>query len=204
MSNFEEACALSCEEWVNSLPDDVHFDFSPKFEKEMSILIDKMRNDKYHRFTKKTMTTLIIAAIILSFATTVFAVPSTRDYITKKFKDHFLYTVTDIDEVEAVNNLVIDDIPYGFIKTDEDHSEINIYEKYSNEDLWFTVFKSPIDSFINYDNSEQEVLTIDNIEYVVYHNDLTTGIIWNNSFYTYRIIGNIEKEKLIEIASKTE
>lgn len=67
MDVFKEAVILSCENWVNSieLPIEKHV-FSKKFEKNMSILFDKMRGDKYHKFTRKTTRFLIAAAIILS------------------------------------------------------------------------------------------------------------------------------------------
>ena len=203
MNNLEMACFLSCEEWVESLPDDVHYDFSPRFEKEMQILFDKMRNDKYHRFTKNTMTTFIVAAIILSFATTAFAIPSTREYIVKQFKDHFSYMVTDIEEIEEIENINIKYLPEGFIKNDEDISDIGIYQEYCNGDERFTVFKNPLNTSINYNNVDNESIIIDGVEYIIIVMKDSTVIIWNDGFYTFRISGNIDKDTLLQIANNT-
>ncbi len=204
MNKFEEACILSCESWVNTFPDDIEYDFSPAFEKEMNILIDKMRNDKYHKFTRKTMTSLIIAAVVLSFATTAFAIPSSREYIIKQFENYFSYNVTDIDEIEKVENIFVGYLPNNFIRTDEDISETGIYYEYCNKDLWFTISKNPINTTVNYDNSKQEISKINNVEYIITYMDNTTGIIWNNGLYTYRIIGNIKKDTLLKIAENIE
>ena len=81
MTNFEKACLMSCEKWVSSFSVKDDFVFSKSFDKRMDILTDKMRNNKYHRMSRKTMRVLIVAAIILSFATTAFAIPSTRKYL---------------------------------------------------------------------------------------------------------------------------
>lgn len=203
MNNFEEACFISCEKWVNSFSDKDDFAFSKSFDKRMDILIDKMRNNRYHKMSRKTVRALIVAAIILSFATTAFAIPSTRKYIIEQFQDHFSYLVTDVDEIDITEDISIGYVPDGFIKTDEDHSDVGIYCEYTNNSEWFSVLKHPIDIAINYDNNSQEIQKINNIDYVIASMNDTQVIVWNNGQYTYRIIGNIDKLTLITIAEKT-
>lgn len=204
MNNFEEACLISCEKWVSSFSDKDDFVFSKSFDKRMDILTDKMRNNKYHRMSRKTMRVLIVAAIILSFATTAFAIPSTRKYLITQFKDHFLYTVTDIAEINKTDNIVVEYIPDGFIKTDEDVSDIGIYNEYCKDELRFIIYKNPIDVSVNYDNTSYEVMEINNIEFIIAELNNTMVIIWNNGLYTYRISGNIDKELLLRIAASTK
>ncbi len=204
MTNFEKACLMSCEKWVSSFSVKDDFVFSKSFDKRMDILTDKMRNNKYHRMSRKTMRVLIVAAIILSFATTAFAIPSTRKYLITQFKDHFLYTVTDIAEINKTDNIVVEYIPDGFIKTDEDVSDIGIYNEYCKDELRFIIYKNPIDVSVNYDNTSYEVMEINNIEFIIAELNNTMVIIWNNGLYTYRISGNIDKELLLRIAESTK
>ncbi len=203
MNNFEDACLMSCEKWVSSFSDEDDFVFGKSFEKKMELLTDKMRNDKYHKMSRKTMRALIVAAIILSFATTAFAIPNTRKYIIEQFQDHFSYLVTDVDEIDITEDISIGYVPDGFIKTDEDHSDVGIYCEYTNNSEWFSVLKHPIDISINYDNNSQEIQKINNIDYVIASMNDTQVIVWNNGQYTYRIMGNIDKSTLITIAEKT-
>lgn len=204
MNNFEEACFISCEKWVNSFSDKDDFAFSKSFDKRMDLLTDKMRNNRYHKMSRKTVRALIVAAIILSFATTALAIPNTRKYIIEQFQDHFSYSVTDIDEIDITEDISIGYAPDGFIKTDEDHSDVGIYCEYTNNSEWFSVLKHPIDIAINYDNNNQEIQTINNIDYVIASMNDTQVIVWNNGQYTYRIMGNIDKSTLITIAEKTK
>lgn len=203
MNNFEDACLMSCENWVSSFSDEDDFVFGKSFEKKMELLTDKMRNDKYHKMSRKTMLVLIVAAIILSFATTALATPNTRKYIIEQFQDHFSYLVTDVDEIDITEDISIGYVPDGFIKTDEDHSDVGIYCEYTNNSEWFSVLKHPIDISINYDNNSQEIQKINNIDYVIASMNDTQVIVWNNGQYTYRIMGNIDKSTLITIAEKT-
>lgn len=200
MNNFEEACFISCEKWVSSFSDEDDFAFSKSFDKRMDLLTDKMRNNKYHRMSRKTVRALIVAAIILSFATTALAIPNTRKYIIEQFQDHFSYSVTDVDEIDITEDISIGYVPDGFIKTDEEVSDIGIYNEYCKDELRFIIYKNPIDVSVNYDNNSYEVIEINNVEYIISELNNTIVIIWNNGLYTYRVSGNIDKELLLRIA----
>ncbi|MCM1286354.1 MAG: DUF4367 domain-containing protein [Acetobacter sp.] len=204
MNNFNDACTLSCDDWLNDFSDSYDYEFTKSFEKEMNRLIDKMRKDKYHKLTRKSVQTLIIAAIILSFATTAFAIPSSRKYIIKQFKDHFSYSVVEIDDVESVESIIVGYIPEGFKKTYEDESQLGIIYEYKNNKNWFSVSKDKLDTEVNFDSLEKEYIIINDTEYLLFTTDGTNGVIWNNGLYTYSISGNINKNELIKIAVEVE
>lgn len=204
MNNFNDACTLSCDDWLNKFSDSSDCEFSKSFDKQMNRLIDKMRKDKYHKLTRKSVQTLIIAAIILSFATTAFAIPSSRKYIIKQFKDHFSYSVVEIDDVESVESIIVGYIPDGFKKTYEDESKLGIIYEYKNNENWFSISKDKLDTEINFDNQTIEEIIINGIKYCVYCTESINGIVWNNGLYTYSISGNINKNELIKIAVKVE
>lgn len=204
MNNFNDACTLSCDDWLNNFSESYDYDFSKSFDKEMQKLIDKMRKDKYHKFTRKSMQALIIAAIILSFATTVFAIPSSRKYIIQQFKDHFSYTVSDIDSnINDVDEITIGYISNGF-KLSNMSSTFGIVQEYKHNNEWFTINKDTINTEINFDSLEREIKVINGTEYLLFTTDRTNGVIWNNGLYTYTITGNINEEELIKITLKVE
>lgn len=200
MNNFNDACTLSCDDWLNNFSESYECDFSKTFEKEMQRLVDKMRNDKYHKFTRKTMSALIIAAVVLSFATTAFAIPSSRKYIIEKFTDHFSYAVIEPDNIDIVEDIIVGYIPEGYEKRNEYIFEKEISQEYQRDDEWFIISKNTIDTEINFDALDTESKTIDGTKYLFFVTDSTNGVIWNDSLYVYSVSGKINKEELIKIA----
>lgn len=200
MNNFNDACTLSCDDWLNNFSESYECDFSKTFEKEMQRLVDKMRNDKYHKFTRKTMSALIIAAVVLSFATTAFAIPSSRKYIIEKFTDHFSYAVIEPDNIDTVEDIIVGYIPEGYEKRNEYIFEKEILQEYQRDDEWFIISKNTIDTEINFDALDTESKTIDGTKYLFFMTDSTNGVIWNDSLYVYSVSGKINKEELIKIA----
>lgn len=200
MNNFNDACTLSCDDWLNNFSESYECDFSKTFEKEMQRLVDKMRNDKYHKFTRKTMSALIIAAVVLSFATTAFAIPSSRKYIIEKFTDHFSYAVIEPDNIDTVEDIIVGYIPEGYEKRNEYIFEKEISQEYQRDDEWFIISKNTIDTEINFDALDTESKTIDGTKYLFFVTDSTNGVIWNDSLYVYSVSGKINKEELIKIA----
>ncbi len=204
MDKFNDAYELSCDDWVNNFSASYDYEFSKSFDKKMNKLIDKMRSDKYHKLTKKSMQALIIAAIILSLATTVFAIPSSREYALKQFRDHFSYSVAETDDVVYIDSITVGYIPDGFKKSSSNESEVLILYEYENNEKWFTIIKNTINAEINFNSENRIIKNINGIEYILSSNDSTNGVIWNNGLYTYSISGNIDKEELFNIALEVE
>lgn len=205
MNHFEAACLQSCEEWTAKFKDDAEYAFSEKFEKKMRRLLDKMRNDKYHRFTRNTIKALLVAAIILSLAVTALAIPASREYIITKSRDHFSYKVNDVSGIKKVENIEINYVPEHFVKIGELISDAGGSCEYRNEEYWFVVDKTVIDTAVNFDISEQSVKTVNGIDYTLFSTDNNCGgIIWNNGIYIYSVEGNIGEAELLKIALETK
>ena len=65
MNNFEKACELSLNDWLATIPDIVpEAEYTDKHEKWLKKLFNKMRDNRYHRFTTKTVKVLLIAATL--------------------------------------------------------------------------------------------------------------------------------------------
>ena len=206
MSVFEEACYLSNQRWTSSLP--LEFEeikFSKQHEKRMRILFDKMRRDKYHRFTKKVTISLIAAILIVSMTITAFAVPASRDFIIHKFFDHSTYTVVN-GEHNEVGEITVGYIPEGFEKTYEYHDESGIVYTYKLNDYWFDLRITSLNIMTDFDTETKQYknITYNGTDYIVYENKYTKGCLWNNGNYTYLIIGNISEETILKIAFSAE
>lgn len=119
-----DACLLSQEDWLISLQIDKDEDhaFSKRHQKKISALSDKMRSDKYHRLTRTAVKIIIVAAVILSIATTVIALPGPKKFLTSFYSDHMVISLEDADTV-ANNSKIAVKLPEGYTVAEEDYSE---------------------------------------------------------------------------------
>ncbi|MBR5203193.1 MAG: hypothetical protein IKW45_08000, partial [Clostridia bacterium] len=86
MSNFEKACEMSLNDWLATIPDIVpEAEYTEKHAKWLRKLFNKMRDNRYHRFTTKTVKVLMIAAVLSALLLTAFVIPSSREYIIDNF-----------------------------------------------------------------------------------------------------------------------
>ena len=203
MSNFEKAVALDVEKWTASLPDEFpDFECSESYIKFRSKLIDKMRNDKYHRFTKKATIFIIVAAVLLSMTIVTLAATVGKDFIIQHFKGYAEVKVSDVENAEKVNDFSVGYVPDGFVKTDEDISTMGITYSFAKEQLWFNITKNTLNSGLTIDeeNSASEELTVGNNKYLISYSEETITMMWNDGSYVYYLTGNLEKDKLIMIA----
>ncbi|MCI6254178.1 DUF4367 domain-containing protein [Eubacterium coprostanoligenes] len=208
MSNFEEVCLLSCESWVDSFPDEIQkHKFSKKHTEKMKEIFQTDTKENKYKLSKKTIKILLIAAILLSLATTVFAIPACREFIVEKFSYHSEYNVVDTSDAKNVTSLKLNYIPVGFEKTEEYISNDFYIENYKNIDKSFTVQKCELSTNIGFDTEKynSENIRINGIDAVYYRSDCEEkGIIFNNGEYIYIISGNIDKKGLVDIAQNVE
>lgn len=207
MSEFEEALWLSAENWVDSFPTDLpRHKFSKKHNRTIiDIIYDKQ--DNKIKFSKGTIKVLIIAAVLLAIATTVFAIPQSREYIVDKFSNHSEYNVVDKKKSKKVKSLNLNYIPPGFEKVEDYVSSDYYIENYKNGDKFFLVQKFELSGSIGFDTEYRnpENIKINGIDAVYYRDDKEEkGIIFNNSNYLFIIAGNIEKHDLVRIAQNVE
>lgn len=208
MSNFQDVCLLSCEKWVDSFPDEIpKHEFSQKHNEKMKTLFQDEPNNKKHKLSRKSVTFILIAAIIMAVATTAFAIPSCREFIIEKFTDHSEYNMVDTKNAKMVESLKVGYVPAGFKKTEEDKTNDFYVEIYNNNDKYFFVKKYTLDTNIGYDTEkyDSEKIKINGIDAVYYRTDNELdGIIFNNSEYIFVVNGNISKEELVKIAQNVE
>ena len=122
MSTFEEVCLLSCEQWVDSFPNDIpNHRFSEQHNRIMDNLFNNMQIKVKPKLSKNTIRFLLIAAILLALATTVVAVPLTREYIVNKFSNYSEYEVLDRSKYYEVDSPpILNYVPAGFVLIDNE------------------------------------------------------------------------------------
>ena len=206
MSTFEEVCLLSCEQWVDSFPDDIpNHRFSEQHNWIMDNLFNNMQIKVKPKLSKNTIKFLLIAAILLALATTVVAVPLTREYIVNKFSNYSEYEVLDRSKYYEVDSPpILNYVPAGFVLIDNEFIE---HLEYTNGDMRFAVSKYEIDGQFYFDTEEypSEEIMINGIKGVYFRSDEDyAGIVFNDNKYIYSVDGNIDKEELVKIAQNIE
>lgn len=209
MSNLAKACELSFNDWLATFPDVIpEAERSKKHEKWKKKLFDKMRNDRYHTFTTKTIKVMLVAAIISALLLTAFVIPSSREYILDTFGIASRYKITENNKNSVNGEIKVDYIPDGFKLLQIKQSGKNVLYEYehSNGDF-FTIYKysSEVEVDFNTEFSVSEEIINNGLEYVYCQGDLgSDNIIWTKSDYVYRIDGTLTKEEFIKIAETTE
>lgn len=214
MNEFEKACIISNEKWVLELTEyftDFSADeitYSHSFERNMSKLIDKMRNDKYHRFTRKTVRFIVAAAVVAAITFTVLAVEQSRNFIIEQFKTHSVFSVSDNVKSQNVEDFELGYIPEGFEKVGEQKSDNRIsYAYFDDFDNEFTINKCSLDYDVSIDSEKNISDSIENdgITYFFYQqaND-AVACVWNNVGNLYYIVGDLNKDELLKIAKNVK
>lgn len=208
MSNLQQACIAYSQQWISELPENPPMpNYSKKYKRFEKKLLDKMRDDRYHYFTRKTMTVLVAAAIIASLITTVFAVPQTRAYILDELADHSIFRSL-IEPTEKFDNTInCGYIPEGFEKTYEYYGDIHSMLEYCNDNLILKIDKAENGAEFGTDNEEtkKEIILHNGNEYILYEKENgAIRIVWCDLNYTYRIAGDISLEEALKIAENIQ
>ena len=205
MSKLARACELSLNDWFATFPDEIpEAEHSKKHEKWKKTLFNKMRNDRYHRFTTKTVKVMWIAATLCALLLTAFVVPSSREFIVDHFEIFSRYKLTESNNNAINGEITVGYIPKGFKLTNEQKSARAIVNDYTNLNGGiFTIIKSSssIELDSNTEDAKTEIIVINNktYHYCLGKNGMG-NIIWNANDYVYRINGTISKDELLKIA----
>ena len=209
MGVFEQACIMSNESFLKTIPDVLpEPQYSRKHIRKINRLINKMRNDRYHRLTTGTVKVLVVAAIILSLALSAFAIPSVREYVITQFKTHSVFRAVSTEDSKPVTELTVGYIPEGFELVEEKKNKWRYMCNLSNESNdWIVISKATKNAEIAIDTqtSGYEVNMNNGKEYIFFQSDDEVGgLIWYTETHTYTISGNIDKEKLFRIAENIQ
>ena len=209
MTKFEKACEMSLNDWVDSLPDIIpEAEYTERHAKWLNNLFNKMRDNKYHKFTTKTVRLIIAAAIIATLLFTAFAIPSSREFVIENFDVFGTYKLTDSNNNSVSGKISVGYIPEGFELTEEVSKSKFTHVTYSNSNgktIVIGKYSSTSEVDFNIETVETENIVIDNTTYIYsLSQNNTTNIIWTKNDYIYSITSNISKTEIIEIAKTIE
>ena len=209
MTKFEKACEMSFNDWIATFPDEIpEAEYTDKHEKWLKILFNKMRDNKYHTFTTKTVKLLLIAAIVSAFFLTAFAIPSSREFIIENFDIFSTYTISEPNDNSVNGEIEVGYIPEGFglKETSVDRNGV-MYKYVFGENITFKITKhaSSVKVDFNTENVETENIVVNNITYIYcLDENKNSTIIWNKNDYIYRIDGQLSKEEILKVAESVK
>ncbi len=205
MSNLAIACELSLNNWLETFPDVIpEAERSKKHEKWKRNLFNKMRNDRYHRFTTRTIKVMLVAAILCALLLTAFVIPSSREFILNEFEKHSTYKLTENNKNSVTGEITVGYIPEGYeLGETIDLAKHNVNVYYNSNGEFFKIYKytSSMEVDFNTEDSSSEEVIIDEIEYIYCIGNFgVNNMIWTENDYVYRIDGPLMKEELIKIS----
>lgn len=209
MNNFEKACEMSLNDWLATIPEIVpEAEYTKNHEKWKRKLFNKMRDNRYHRFTTKTVKVLMIAAVLSALLLTAFVIPSSREYIIDNFDIFSRYQLTESNDNSVNGEIIVGYIPEGYKLADKQFSsKISFIEYINSNGITIKIIKSSSITEVDFDT---ENVTIENIiyneiEYTYYVNVNDCGyLVWNKNDYVYQTYGMIPREELLKIAENTK
>lgn len=205
MTKFEKACEMSFNDWIATIPDIVpEAEYTDKHAKWLKKLFNKMRDDRYHVFTTKTIKVLLVAAVLTALLLTAFVIPSSREFIVDNFEIFSTYELTESNNNSVNGEITVGYVPEGFEPVSSVKLGKQIICKYeSTNGTYFTVYKYSASMKVEFNTEDNfsEVIIVDGVEYVYCKGNLgVDNVIWTKNDYVYRIDGNITVDELIKIA----
>lgn len=205
MNNFEKAFEMSMNDWLSTIPDIVpEAEYTKNHDKWLKNLLNKMRDNKYHTFTTKTIKVLLVAAVLCALLLTAFVVPSSRKYIIDNFDIFSRYKLTESNNNAINGEITVGYIPEGFKLTNEQKSARTIMNDYYNSNgEFFIITKSSSTIMVEFDSETGNIENL-NINGQIYTFYVDTNnynfLVWNKNDYVYQIDGTISKGELLKIA----
>lgn len=205
MNKFEKAFEMSMNDWLSTIPDIVpEAEYTKNHDKWLKNLLNKMRDNKYHTFTTKTIKVLLVAAVLCALLLTAFVVPSSRKYIIDNFDVFSRYKITENNKNSVNGEITVGYIPDGFELVNKQIFSKNSSFDYGNEngDI-IKIIKNSSSIEVDFDTEEGilEEIIINEIIYTYYVDANNCGyLVWSKNDYIYQVYGVISKSDLLKIA----
>lgn len=205
MNKFEKACEMSMNDWLATIPDEIpEAEYTEKHEKWLKNLFNKMRDNRYHRFTTKTVKVMLIAATLTALLLTAFVIPSSREFIIDNFDIFSRYQLTDSNDNSVNGEITVGYIPEGFeLVNKQTYSKFISYDFSDSNGKFITISKTASSIKVEFDTETGNVekIVIDNKTYTYFvDKNEFCYLVWNENDYVYQIHGSILKDELLNIA----
>ena len=204
MNNFEKACEMSLNDWLATIPEILpEAEYTKNHEKWKRKLFNKMRDNRYHRFTTNTVKVMLVAAVLTALLLTAFVIPSSREYIIDNFDIFSRYQLTESNDNSVNGEITVGYIPEGFELVQKHiNSKSMVYDFIGENNDYFSISKYPSSMEIDF-NTEYDVIEevmVNGIKYTFCKGNLGDNVIWTVNDYIFLIDGQLTKEEMIKIA----
>ena len=187
--------------------------FSPESQRRMKALFRrerrKLRVKKLRRFSK--WAACILLAVVVTSGVTVFSVRGLRvrflNFILETGAPNTDYSFGDDgDQSYSDDEIALEYIPEGFKLELNNSTDKTVYLQFTNKDYYFDIIVNRIDGRTSMDteNGIAETIDVNGVDGVYTSNENINSLIWHNDDYSFRVIGNIQKEELIKIANNVK
>lgn len=205
MTKFEKACEMSFNDWIATIPDIVpEAEYTDKHAKWLKKLFNKMRDDRYHVFTTKTIKVLLVAAVLTALLLTAFVIPSSREFIVDNFEIFSTYELTESNNNSVNGEITVGYVPEGFeLENEEEYSKhlVKYYTSLNNKAFIIHKYPSSMKVEFNTEYNEVENIIINNVTFTLCAGiNGSNVILWNDNDYIYKIDGQLSIDELIKIA----
>ncbi len=187
-------------------------EFSERHEKIMQQLFQKerkkARKKKWISYTKRAACFLL--ALVVISGITIFSVDAWRvkflNFVLEGGEPNSNYNFNEGGNAYSDGEITLGYLPEGFELVENVSSRENISLTFAKGDWYFTFKVSSIDinSSIDTEDGNTERITINGNEAIFTTNPNINAVIWHDDKYSYRVLGNITKEELIQIAKNVE
>lgn len=205
MTKLEIACRLSFEDWLATFPEEIpEAEYTENHEKWLKKLFNKMRGDRYHRFTTGTVKVLLVAAILSALMLTAFVIPSSREFIIDNLGIYSTYELTEDNNNSVSGEITVGYIPDGFELTlKQNCDKYTCYQYESKNKYSLIIHKFSSSTRIEFDTQDVDTteIVIDGITYTYCKSLSGNGsVVWNKNDYIYRVDGNLTRDEMLKIA----
>ena len=151
----------------------------------------------------KNIKVILIAAAIAVLLTVMALGYAQVKYNIFHFSDHSEVRI-NLKSEKAVNSLDVKYIPEGFTLIDKEERKTYICYDYSNGALYFSISKKGKGGTvsINTEYVNQKIIVVDNVEYIIYgEREHGGGVLWSKDDFVYQVIGGLDEDELLKIAT---
>lgn len=197
-------------EYIQQIPANEEYVFSPEFEKKMQKLINNRKKTYFNLIctTSRKAACIAAACMILCVGTlNAEALGQFCDFIVKHFQFHDEVTLSGNSDLttEIATEYMLCDIPEGFELKDYQKEKDSIYYSYKNDDNGFIAFfQYDQNNYIcRFDTTrfvQSEYTDENGTEYLIYKRNHSYSFVWKNEEYVFEIHSNLSEQEIINLA----
>ena len=210
---IDDAARAAVEDIGNRMSDpQEEMEFSERHEKIMQQLFQKerkkARKKKWISYTKRAACFLLLLVVVSGI--TIFSVDAWRikflNFVLESGEPNTNYNFNEGGNTYSDEEITLGYLPEGFELVENTSNRESITLTFAKDDWYFTFTVNSIDATSSVDTQDgsAERITINGNEAIFTTNPNMNAVIWHDDKYSYRVIGNITKEELIQIAKNVE